>query len=504
MTRWYKHIAIIVIFTFGASYTINAQSITDARLSFSKGQYRTAVLYYDTIIEEYRDNGQSTYSIEQERGKAITCRDYLLEVDRLKKNNRYSDAIVKLRQILSINPSDPNIKAKIRECESLKEHYIAQKGIDEDWNKCRILADYYVFRQTHPGSKYDAQAASKIQELEEIVDDEQWRDAKSRNSIQSYQSYLNKAASYSKHVYEAQQKLYSLLISQASNYYNKHDYDSAKSVYEKARMLDALTEASARNYNKCCEEVDYKALSKAPYKHKIDIQNFMSKYPNSEHINLVRGWLVEKEMALGNFDEARKIVENYTAAYSESLTPDEKWWKKHIKAKERDYKKNHNSKTISSASNRSRPRQTVNDDPLLLRLPLSLGLGTVSNEYCYMMGERPSKNALAKLGAGIGVGDYNNLFNFDVLAAVWGNGDVKSAFLISAAPSINLLRYNDYDYHMNIQPFYGWHNIVGNIFGIRAGIGWEFSDISLGVSYGVNTRLMADISFRINIHLLGF
>jgi hypothetical protein len=121
-----------------------------------------------------------------------------------------------------------------------------------------------------------------------------------------------------------------------------------------------------------------------------------------------------------------------------------------------------------------------------------------------MMGERPSKNALAKLGAGIGVGDYNNLFNFDVLAAVWGNGDVKSAFLISAAPSINLLRYNDYDYHMNIQPFYGWHNIVGNIFGIRAGIGWEFSDISLEVSYGVNTRLMADISFRINIHLLSF
>ena len=118
-----------------------------------------------------------------------------------------------------------------------------------------------------------------------------------------------------------------------------------------------------------------------------------------------------------------------------------------------------------------------------------------------MMGVRHSGNALAKLGVGLGVGDYNNLLNVDVLAAVWGNGDVNGAFLMYAAPSVNIIRFNDYAYHINLQPFYGWHSKVGNIFGFRAGIGWEYSDLSIGVSYGNNTSFMADLTFRINIHL---
>ena len=110
--RLYLTLILVAFLMLNAPSIMRAQTLSDARSSFSKGQYRTAVSYFNAIIEEYKDNGQSTYNLEQERSKAITCRDMLSEVERLKKLHRYSDAIAKLRQILNLNPADPTIKAK--------------------------------------------------------------------------------------------------------------------------------------------------------------------------------------------------------------------------------------------------------------------------------------------------------------------------------------------------------------------------------------------------------
>lgn len=500
---FYLTLPFVAIFILEAPSIMRAQSLFDARSSFGKGQYKTAVSYYNAIIEEYKDNGQPTYNLEQERSKAITCRDLLFEVERLKKNNRYSDAITKLRQIASLNPADSTIKEKIRECESLKEQYLAQKAIEDDWKKCRNLSDYYNFRRTHPNSKYDSKASSKIKELEMLADEERWRLALSRNNVESYQTYIGSKTTYSSHITEAKQKLFPLLISRASIFFDNHDFASAKSVYEKAQQLFSLTDISSRNYKKCCEEVDFEKLSKASFRFKADIQSFISQYPYSAHVSLVRGWLVEKEMSLGNFDEARSIVEKYSVSFSESFTPDVKWWRKNIKAREKQYKRDNPGKTLTNATKKKQPGTDYGNKSLLVRLPITLGVGTITDQYRYTMEVgRKQHNAMAKLGLGLGIGSYENRFNFDILATMWRNGDVETSYLVALAPSVNILRFKDYDYHFNLQPYYSWHSVAGNTFGLRTGIGWQFSDFSLGVSYGANTGVMADITFRINIHLL--
>ena len=500
--RIYLTLTLIAFFMLNASSITRAQSLSDARSAFSKGQYKTAVPYYNAIIEEYKDNGQSTYNLEQERSKAITCRDLLSEVERLKKKNRYSDAIAKLRQIANINSADPTIKAKIREFESLREQYLAQKAIEDDWNNCRNLTDYYNFRRVHPNSKYDSQASSKIKELEIQADEERWKLALERNTVESYQTYINSKTSYSSHIAEANQKLFPLLISRASRFFENHAYASAKNVYEKAKQLFSLPDISSKNYRKSCEEVDFEKLSKASYRFKTALQGFISQYPYSEHLSLVRGWLVENEMSSGNFDAARSIVETYPVSFSESLTPDVKWWRKNIKAREKQYKKDHPGKTSTNTTKKKQPSRNYGRKQLLVRLPISLGVGTITDQYRYTMGASSKQyNAMAKLGLGLGIGSYDNRFNFDILATVWGNGDVNTAYLFALAPSINILKFDDYDYHINLQPYYGWHSVAGNTFGLRAGIGWQFSDFSLGASYGANTGFMADITFRINIHL---
>ncbi len=488
--RLYLTLTWVVFLMLNAPSIMRAQSLSDARSSFSKGQYKTAVSYYNAIIEEYKDNGQSTYNLEQERSKAITCRDLLSEVERLKKRQRYSDAIAKLRQIVNLNPADPTIKAKIRECESLRERYLAQKAIDDDWKKCRILSDYYSFRKNHPDSKYDSQAISKIRELEEIADEERWKLALSRNTVESYQSYINSKTTYSKHISEANKKLFPLLISKASSLFDGHDYAAAKATYERAKQLFSLPEISLRNYKKCCEEVDFEKLSKASYRFKTNLRDFISQYPSSEHVSLVRGWLVENEMSSGNFDVARSIVENYTVSFSESFTPDVKWWRKNIKAREKQYKKDHSGKSTAKATKNKHSSSIYSSNPLIVRLPITLGIMGISNRY-------------AQFGAGLTFGDYDNKFNLDLMVTSLSDGGYDEHVFFSIAPTYNILRCSEQGYHLNIQPVIGYNTKYALMGGVRAGIGWDYFDFSIGASYANEFGFLTDFKLRININIVG-
>lgn len=488
--RFYLTLTLVAFCMLNAPSIMKAQSLSDARSSFSKGQYKTAVSYYNAIIEDYKDNGHSTFNLEQERSKAITCRDLLSEVERLKKKHRYSDAIAKLRQIVNLNPSDSTIKTRIQECESLKEQYLAQKAIEDDWNNCLNLSDYYTFRRLHPNSKYDSQANSKIKELEVQADEERWKLALSRNTVESYQSYINSKTGYSSHLAEANQKLFPLLISRAARFFDNHDFASAKSVYEKAKQLFSLPDISSKNYRKCCEEVDFEKLSKASYRFKTDLQGFISQYPYSEHVSLVRGWLVEKEMSSGNFDAARSIVENYTVSFSESFTPDVKWWRKNIKAREKQYKKNHRNTTASHPSS----------------IKTMWGLGASYNLSGF------NNDGYLGLNASFSIGTFDNRFNWDFsvsplfLVKKDTYGAERINFLCpitTTGPRLNINKRDGGDFFMALEPEVGYCIGASGVYGGKLIMGYDFFGVGIEALGSMKT-LSAETKWSSNFMYLGF
>lgn len=135
-------------------------------------------------------------------------------------------------------------------------------------------------------------------------------------------------------------------------------------------------------------------------------------------------------------------------------------------------------------------------EPVLVRIPMLWDLGSMS-KYGFSVA----------LGSGLGIGGYNNLFNMDFLVSYHITNTKQQQSLVgyklTAYPSFNVLKteYLGDTAHLNVGPYYEWHNKLGHFFGARIGFGWHFSDFSIGLSYGTQSIFAFDFRMRVNIHL---
>ena len=489
---WIRITVTVMLLT--VAFPLYSQTVNDARTAFEQGKYQTAVSYYNTLIEDYKDNNRSTRSLEQEKEKAAACQALLSDADKLRIGKRYTKAIEAYRQLLAQNPSDPNAKKRIRECERLRTEQDVNKAIEAEWNRCRSIADYRLFREKYPNSRYEQQALQRIAELEQREDKERWMTATVHNSIDSYESYISNNTPSAKHIGEAKQKLYALYISEASHCYDRKDYPTAKKYYEKANDLFKLAEISEEKYRKCCEEIDFAKLEHSNYRFMVDMEAFVKKYPTSYHASIVRGWMVESEMSRGNFDAARAIVNKNAVAFSETNTPNKKWWNKYIKEREKGYKKNH--KASVSGTNRSNGNLASNKGGS--RYPFQLSVPVVI-DY---------SKRIWSMGGGIGIGGYGSPFHIDILALynVDSTNPKQPSLLIKAEPVYNFKRYNSSDaisdFHINAGPIVGYSSLLGLNAGAKIGIGLHYSDLAITATWAQNFGWYYGVSFR--FHLFHF
>ena len=520
-----RHILLLSLLLICVGQSLFAQTVDDARKCFERGQYSTAVAYYNTLIEEYRINNYSVQNLQQARDKASQCQKLLSEAATLSRKEQYSKAIEKYQAVKKINPSDPNVSKRIKECERLRDEYLKKEAVEADWNNCRTIDDYRSFRWKHPNSKYDQQAQNMIKELERKNDESAWRMAKETNTISAFESYLR---NYKIHESDAKRRLGDLYELKAFQYYKDSQFAFAKSCYEEAKKYKTLPEGSSKYYSICCEEVAFNNLKNKNKsdRHRFDIEMFLSKYPDSKYTKIVKGYFLDFCCFNGHqFDEARKYIdkEQY-AATDDGVLRDKRWWKKYINEAERQYKKsqkaqpNYRNNTGTRAkksssysdpvySSKKKPAYSSSSSsstPVLIRIPIHMGMSNITETFRTTMGsEAHAAVGILRPGIGIGIGGYDNRFNFDVLASYFACGDVDYSFLISLAPSFNVVKYDERytNYHINVQPSFGWHTVAGPVGGLRVGVGFYFSDFSVGAMYGNKTGFFYDVTFRMNINL---
>ena len=483
----YRFILAAISFAM-ALFPIQAQSLSDARSSFNHGEYEKSVKFYNALIEDYKDNSWPTTTLEHEKEKALSCLRLLREADASRNNKRYSSAIEQYRQIATLNPLDSNVKTRIKDCEKLQSEYSVKQSMENDWKKCRTIADYERFAQLYPHSKYEDIIQQKIEEMKNTEDDEKWANVKSRNTIEFYEAYLTGKTPYSKHISEAQQKLFPLYISRAAEYYNNKNYSTAKKYYEKAQALFALPDLSSSKYKKCLEELEYERLANSSYRFMTDMEGFLKRYPASSHASIIRGWMVESEMSRGNFDAARIIVNKNATAFSDSFTPDTKWWMKHIKEREKVYKKNHKSsltKSNKSAYNLNSRNKTT--------FPFQLSIPIVFDYH----------PKVRSIGGGLGIGGYGSPFHVDILGMYSSYPGEKGSFLIKAEPVYNIKRYKSdspfRDFHISIGPSIGYSGLYGFTYGAKVGIGLHYTELSLLASNCKPLGWYIGVSFRVHL-----
>lgn len=483
----FRHIlALLLLFV---ALHLSAQSRDGVRKQMNQGRYDNAIILLTALQEIYSGQYDDDLRIAQK------CLSLQNSAKSKYRNGDFTGAESLYNQILRLNREDSNARQCIKQCQRAQENALAS-----EFEKCITIADYKSFAQHHP--QYEAKAQERIAELETKADNERWTNAKNRNTIEYYEAYIAAKSSYSKHIYEAKQKIYPLYIARASNYYDRNDYVSAKRYYEKAKELFSLQEISLTKYKKCCEEIDFERISKSSFRFLTDLEGFLKKYPTSSHSSVIYGWIVEKKLKQGDFEGARAITDSKVVAYSDTFTPDAKWWKKHIKESQKQYKKNHKT-SASYNSNRS---------PSSSR---SYGVSRSSkNTY------RKKSNTQFGVSSFIDVG-FSNKEDLSYILSYGIGGELRlkeynsrGNFVFGA--DLMRVQYNYFDHgsdyvtHLRVPAYFNysiWNDPTGNMYlsaGAQFGIGLGGNNVSSFPIAALARWGVCSRHFDLNMYLIGY
>lgn len=473
-----KFIIICLILPVLGIWTYSsAQTVEDARKHYKNGQYATSVQYFRYVILDKKDMGYYTADLEQELANAEKCQSLLSSANSLAKQQKYSQAIEKYKQIKKLNPSDPNISKKIKECERLRDEYNKKMAVETDWNRCQSIEDYRSFRRKHPNSKYDQDAQTRIAQLERQADETAWRKAKETNTITAFEGYLK---NYKIHESDAKRRLGDLYEQRANRYYGNSSFSFAKADFETAKKYKSLSQSSLNNYAACCEEVAFSNLKNAKERHLIDIQIFQSKYPNGKYSLIVNGYLITFYChTRHDYDEARKAAKELTAATDDGVVRDKRWWQRYIKETERQYRK----KTPSSSRS-----SKFTSDPLYSRSKSSVNRNKPKQDVDFMYGIGANVNFGGFTGrtyigfeGTVSYGTSNNRFNAELAIRpcfepeFFDGSGPKVPFIcpITIAPRLNICRTINNSFYLYAQPEVGYAIGASWVYGGRVGLGVE-------------------------------
>lgn len=484
MDRVFWKFGFILFFLLfgGIPFCMNAQTLEDARLCFRNGEYDDAIVFYDGLLAMYDEGGPMADYIKEERSKASQCQRLISQASSLIKSQYYTKAIENYEGVLKLNPSDPTARGKIEECKRLRSEYLAMKEQEEAWKNCTTLADYQAFIKKYPNSKHRAEADSLIPRLEREDDERRWSDACRKNTIFAYEDYLS-MTHLSGHRDEAHARLTPLYMNRANEMFRKGNYEQAEQDYSKVIDQGGMTSEAWTKYHKAKEENLFKRISNPITRKYSDMLSFVQYYPNSQYISLVRGHLVEYDMQLGYFDDAREQVSKYQVALSNTSTPTKKMWLKIIKEREKEYNRRNKPSRLKAGNRPSTVRTGGNDSPLQIGIPVK-----VSSAFG------------GSFSSGISIGGWCAPFNVDFLVGYLANTE-KTFF--SVDPMFNIKRYLSddpfSDYHICVGPSLAFSESFGASFGLRSGIGLHYSNLSVGVGYSDKTGLGFDIALTFTL-----
>ncbi len=501
-------IVLIAILSFLFSLPLGAQSREGARKQMNQGNYSTAITMLTALDELYPGQFSNDLRI------ARKCLNLQRSAKAKFKAQHFTEAESLYNQILELNPNDRGARQAISQCQVERNKYWTA-----EFAKCKTISDYRAFVQQYPNAPQAQTAREKVEEYDLTQEDSSaWATANRTGTVSSYSTYISKANSKAAHLGEAYRNRARLHFNNAINAttdnYRTLSYSSAKSDYENAKKKGAYLLAEDNNkYNACLAEDKFHNLG--TYSSSYSITSYISwadLYVSNSfvsphlHLETAYAMLVDAYCRGGRFDDARNVVEQHFGQMSSSyftMNSTKEWsktdWKKSIKERERQFKKDHRNNTATHYKKQNKQATKRTGSPSMsrslnteipIRLPITLGVMGISNRY-------------AQLGVGLTFGDYDNKFNLDLMVTSLSDGGYDEHVFFSIAPTYNIITCSEGDYHLNVQPVIGYNSKYSLMGGVRSGIGWDYFDFSIGASYAKDFGFMTDFKLRVNINLVG-
>lgn len=313
----YRNLLVVLFFLTGMPYSF-AQQMTDVEKYISAGNYQGAMEVLETM--NLFEPGKYTDLMT----KVSNCRFIQREAKSLFQKEYYTKAIEKYRLIKRYFPSDRTVDAAIRQCEIKRDEYNRMQE-----------------RKRREELAREARSA----------EDAQWQRAVILNIKREYIDYLNKYPS-GKYRDTARAKLFDLYVNDARESFSSGNYRDAVNNFNMASKYGSLS-LSGRMwmYRFAREKIEqqqedslYVALISGVSPSEAQLETFLTIYPKSQHCPIIRGKLLNRYCALGQFNIARRLVEDNPEgiALTEDFIPDADWWMKNIRHRERKFKKDNN------------------------------------------------------------------------------------------------------------------------------------------------------------------
>ena len=207
---------------------------------------------------------------------------------------------------------------------------ICERITDFDmWNsaKARNTKESYTYYLNN--SKYQSFKSNANSAIAELNSIEKWNSLKTNGNIEGIQNFLQEYPT-SSCMPQAKKRIHEL---KAINLYNGNEYLLAYNEFIAAGGKNELVSSSIFMFDKCVEAYDYSKLSS--YSKEVDLQVFLSKYPNSKKFDEVSNWLaISKAKSLNMYSGAYSYNDALNFAKDESTR---NFVKSYIEKSKREY-----------------------------------------------------------------------------------------------------------------------------------------------------------------------
>lgn len=497
-----KHFRIAIVLTtilsILYSLPLGAQSREGARKQMNQGNYSTAITMLTALEELYPGQFSNDLRI------ARKCLSLQRSAKAKFKAQHFTEAESLYNQILELNPNDRNASQVIIQCQEERNKYWAA-----EFAKCKTISDYRAFAQQYPNSPQAKTARQKVEDYDLTQQDSNaWAMATRTGTIASFSTYISKANSRAAHLGEAFRNRARLHFNNAINAstdnYRSLGYSSAKSDYENAKQKGAYLWTEDNNkYNACLAEDKFSKLNS--YSSSYSITNYISWASSfasnsfvSPHLHLETAYamLVGAYCRGGRFDDARNVVEQHFGQMTSSyftMNSIKEWsksdWKKNIREREKQFKKNHRSTTASHSTS----------------IKTMWGLGASYNLSGF------NNDGYLGLNASFSIGTFDNRFNWDFSASPLflvkkdSYGAEKINFLcpITTGPRLNINKRDGGDFFMALEPEVGYCIGASGVYGGKLIMGYDFFGIGIEALGSMKT-LSAGTKWSSNFMYIGF
>lgn len=321
-----KIILLVIIMTVGISNT-NAQTLTDyakkhkAELAEKQKLEREA---YESACNKGTIDALKLFLNNYPKSKYVKeVNTKIRSLELKKEKDAYSSACH-----IGTLDSFTNFLNKYPKSQYAKDIKNRIKDFDL-WSIARknnTIQAYNTYLQNSQLKTFESEAKAAIEDINAVAE---WQDLKATNNLNEIEAYIRKYPNASS-IPDARKKEHEL---KGVQFYNSGNLSSAYREFIEAGGKYALSSANRIAYDNCQEYHEFSLLSS--YSKEDTLNNFLSKYPNSQYKKQVSNWIAiskARELTMYSGDYSYKIALSYA---TDEVTRNEV--KRYYKLRKREY-----------------------------------------------------------------------------------------------------------------------------------------------------------------------